>query len=594
MSSASSPPPGTRDPVQLALVSSRLRAVVRKMSNTLYRTGRSGVLNTARDFSCAIVSAEDELLMAADSLPIHVLSGPDLLAASIRQFHPQLRAGDAFLHNSPYHGNSHPADHCLLVPVLDPGGRHRFTVLVKAHQADCGNSLPTTYMGAARDVYGEGALIFPAVKVQSDYRDIQDIIRICQTRIRVPEQWRGDYLAMVGAARIGERELLQIADELGFDELEACCAEWLDYSEQRMIAALRRLPAGEATASATHDPSPGAPEGIPVTARVHVDPVGAHVEIDLRENPDCYPCGLNLSEACARTSALIGVFNSLPDRIPTNAGSLRRIDVHLRRGCVVGIPEHPTSVSVATTNVADRLTSCVQMAFAQIADDLGMAEAGPFGAPSAAVISGTDHRAGGAPFVNQIFLPLTGGPGGPHNDGWLTLCHAGNGGMLFIDSVEVDELNFPLLVREQRIAPDSEGAGRWRGAPSALVEYGPLEGELELIYASDGFLNPAEGVLGGLPGARSLQYLRRKDGRCDPLPGQGQLVLRAGETVVVLTAAGGGFGPPRLRETKAVAHDVAEGWISDLRAREVYGVVIGPDGVVKQSETEQLRGAMAG
>ena len=27
-------------------------------------------------------------------------------------------------------------------------------------------------------------------------------------RIRVPEQWRGDYLAMLGAARIGEREIV--------------------------------------------------------------------------------------------------------------------------------------------------------------------------------------------------------------------------------------------------------------------------------------------------------------------------------------------------------------------------------------------------
>src|SRR5579875_1769897 len=201
-----------QDPVELAIVASRLRAVVRKMSNTLYRTGRSGVLNTARDFSCAIVSPADELLMAADSLPIHVLSGPDLLTQSMRRFHPRLEAGDAFLHNSPYSGNSHPADHCLLAPVVDAEGRHRFTVLVKAHQADCGNSLPTTYMGGARDVYAEGALIFPAVKIQSGYRDIEDIIRICEARIRVPEQWRGDYLAMVGAARIGERELLGLGD----------------------------------------------------------------------------------------------------------------------------------------------------------------------------------------------------------------------------------------------------------------------------------------------------------------------------------------------------------------------------------------------
>ena len=123
----------------------------------------------------------------------------------MKEFHPRSSAGDAFLHNSPYHGNSHAADHSILVPVIDDEGVHRFTVLAKAHQADCGNSQPTTYMAAARDVYEEGALIFPCVRVQEDYRDGEDMIRMCRMRIRVPEQWWGDYLALLGAARIGER-----------------------------------------------------------------------------------------------------------------------------------------------------------------------------------------------------------------------------------------------------------------------------------------------------------------------------------------------------------------------------------------------------
>ncbi len=85
------------------------------------------------------------------------------------------------------------------MPVIDDQGIHRFTVVAKAHQADCGNSEPTTYMGGARDIYHEGALIFPAVKVQQDYSNIDDIVRMCKMRIRVPEQWWGDYLAMIGA-----------------------------------------------------------------------------------------------------------------------------------------------------------------------------------------------------------------------------------------------------------------------------------------------------------------------------------------------------------------------------------------------------------
>jgi N-methylhydantoinase B len=125
-------------PLALALLSNRFEGVARAMMNTLLRTARSAILNTARDFSCCILTADDELLAMAESLPIHVMSGPDLIARYMKETHSTLRAGDAFLHNSPYHGNSHAADWCVVVPVIDEGGTHRYTVLAKAHLADGG------------------------------------------------------------------------------------------------------------------------------------------------------------------------------------------------------------------------------------------------------------------------------------------------------------------------------------------------------------------------------------------------------------------------------------------------------------------------
>lgn len=581
----------THDRVRLALAANRLRAVVRRMTNTLFRTGRSGVLNTARDFSCCIVSAGHELVMAADSLPIHVMSGPDIMCATMAQLHPELCRGDAFLHNSPYHGNSHAADHCLLVPVVDADGTHRFTVVVKAHQADCGNSLPTTYMGSAADVYAEGALIFPAVRIQRDYQDCADIVRMCEMRIRVPDQWRGDYLAMLGAARIGERELLALGDELGWEALEALTAAWLDYGEQRMVAAIAKLPAGVATATATHDPIPDvAPDGIPVSATVTIDPDAARVVVDLTDNPDCLPCGLNLSEACARTSALIGVFNSIDHTVPHNAGSFRRVDVRLRDGCVVGIPEHPTSTSVATTNVADRAIGAVQRAIADLGDGIGMAEFGAVIPSSAAVVSGRDPRAEGRRFVNQILLMITGGAASPHADGWLTAAHAGNGGMLYYDSVEVDELRYPILVHERVLAADTEGAGRTRGAPSARVEYGPIPGsELEVLYGADGVVNAAMGVRGGGDGGPCRHVRRARTGELSDLPPMAAVTLGAGETIVCWTTGGGGYGDPFMRPAAAVAADVREGWVTRERAADVYGVVLDEDGAVDESATAARR-----
>ena len=583
--------PRAADGVRMAILNNRLQGIARKMANTLMRTGRSGVLNIARDFSCVIVTADHHLLAAAESLPIHVLSGPDLMARAMTEFHPALRRGDAFLHNSPYHGCSHPADHTLLVPVLDDAGVHRMTVLAKAHQADCGNSQPTTYMGGARDVYEEGALIFPAVKVQEDYRNIGDIVRMCRLRIRVPDQWWGDYLAMIGAARIGERELLTLAGEIGWDAIAEHTRQFFDYSERRMEEAIRRIPAGAASHASRHDAFPGTPaDGIEVAARVRVLPEAGMVEVDLRDNPDCLPCGLNLSEACARTAAMIGVFNSLDSTVPKNAGAFRRLRILLREGCIVGIPRHPTSCSAATTNIADRVANSVQAALAEIADGLGLAECGAVIPPSVGVVSGF-LPATGQPFINQVFLGCTGGAGAPGADAWQTICHVGNAGLCFQDSVELDEMRQPIRVHERRFLADSEGAGRHRGAHSIFVEFGADGAALSIGYGSDGTVNGPKGVRGGGEGARARQIKVSLNGDLDELPGCAVVSLADGERIRSYSCGGGCYGAPTERDPDLVRRDVVEGWVTRERAREVYGVVIDVAGGVDAEASRALRAA---
>lgn len=585
-----SPRPHGADGVGLALLSNRFEGIARKMANTLLRASRSGVINMAGDFSCCIVTRGDELLAAADSLPIHVLSGPDLMARAMRGFHPVLRAGDAFLHNSPYHGCSHPADHTILVPVIDGAGVHRYTVLAKAHQADCGNSQPTTYMGAARDVYEEGALIFPAVKVQQDYQDVADILRMCELRIRVPSQWRGDFLAMLGAARLAERELLALGAELGWERLQDWERDWFDYSERRMAAALRSMPEGHARRTSVHDPLPGMDgDGIPIGASVRVLPQEGRVEVDLRDNPDCVPAGINLSEACARTAAMIGVFNSIDPAVPKNAGSFRRLSVLLRENCIAGIPRHPTSCSVATTNIADRVANAVQGAIAEIADGFGLAECGGVIPAGGGVVSGR-HPDSGLPFVNQLIIGVSGGAGAPRADAWQLIGHVGNAGKMFIDSIELDELRQPVHIHERRFLRDTEGPGRHLGASSLYCEFGPAgAAPISVAYGCDGARHAAQGVRGGGTGTPARHALRAADGTLTPLPDWGQVPVGPGERVCSTSCGGGGYGPPAAREPAAVARGVAEGWISAGRARDVYRVAVDAQGRLDALATQALR-----
>lgn len=577
------------DGFRLAIISSRLNIIVEAMMNTIFRSSRSGVLNSAHDFSCCIISADHQLVMGAESLPIHMMSGPDLISSAIAEAFPEYRRGDAFLHNSPYNGNSHAADHCLFVPVIDSEGRHRFSVLAKAHQADCGNSTPTTYMTQARDVYEEGALIFDACQVQTDYKHHNDVLRLLRSRIRVPEQWWGDYLALMGAVRLGEARMLALGDEVGWEALDEFVGEWFHYSEERAREAIAALPAGSLSVSTMHDPFPGAPDGVPISIQICVKPEEGRIEVDLTNNNDCMPNGLNLTEATARTSAMIGIFNSIDGNVPPNAGSLRRIDVKLRENCAVGIPRMPHSCSAATTNLADRVTNAVQRGMAELGEGVGLAECGAVIPAAAAVVSGHDPRRGGRPFVNQIFLAVTGGAGTPWSDAWLTTFHVGCAGMLRRDSIEVAEMTHPIRVHAQRLVPDTEGAGRFRGAPSAEVEYGPVGTSIFVNYGSDGAVNPALGARGGLAGGLTKHYRRTVSGELEDLLPYGLFELLDGETIISVTAGGGGYGPPRDRDPAAVVKDVQDGLLSRERARDTYAVGITGDSQVDLDETKRLR-----
>lgn len=567
---------GSFDPVLLAILSNRYDAIVREMTNTLLRAARSAVIAMSRDFSCCIVTGAGELLATAEAAPVHVF-GTHLQAQAMVELHRDLAPGDAYLHNDPYLGNTHPADHTLLVPVFC-AGRHLFTAVAKAHQADIGNSLPTTYHAAARDIYEEGALIFPCVRVQRDYADNDDIIRMCRRRIRVPDQWYGDYLAAVGAARIGERRLTALAEQYGVDALENFAAAWFDYAERRVDEEIRRLPRGRLVNHTQHDPIPGViPHGIPLKVEVEIDPEAGRIVVDLRDNPDCLPCGLNESEACAINNAMTGVFNCLAADMPHNAGTFRRIDVRLRENCVVGIPRFPHSCSVATTNVGDRLVNATQAAFAGIGEDHGLAEGNTALTAGCAVVSGRDARHGERAYINQLFLMGGGGPASPRSDGWINLLIPVGAGLLYRDSIELDEQKYPLLVRSLRLMQDSGGAGRYRGAPGTEVVYGPRNGPMRVVSAPDGWRTPPRGVRGGHDGSCSEDHLLGRDGSERKLEGFYDIELTPGEYIRGRDCGGGGYGTPLTRLPARVLADVLEHWVSPRAAEDVYLVVLQRD-----------------
>ena len=574
------------EPVKLSVLANAFDGVVREMTSGLLRSARSSVINTARDFSCAVLTADNQLLAAAEGVPVHVFgAGP--LGEDMVALHDDIREGDAFLHNDPYLGNSHAADHVILVPIFIEG-RHLFTAVTKAHQADCGNSLPTTFFATARDVYEEGALIFPCVRIQRDYTDLDDIIRMCRARIRVPDQWYGDYLASVGASRIAERRVQELAAKFGADTLVEFVDAWFDYSERLAVSAIERLPEYVMTGNSTHDPFPGTgPDGVPLQATISVKPAEGRVTIDLRDNPDNLPNGLNLTRATATGAALAGILAGLPESLPSNAGTFRRVEVLLRDGCAVGVPKHPYSCSSGTTNLADRVVNIVQAAFAGIADGYGTAEGAAGQAPAKSVISGIDERNGNA-YVNQILVGGVGGPATPYVDGWPTYQRPVCGALLYHDSVEVDEQRYPILIHERVLIADSGGAGRQRGGLGTRVTIAARDDGLTLTYGLEGKFNPPQGVRGGASGSVPEAWVETPDGTRKEIPVVGRFDMSRGERVVSIAPGGGGYGDPLERSVEAVLDDLREGRITSESARSTYGVVVS-GGVVDDAATAAAR-----
>ena len=121
---------------------------------------------------------------------------------------------------------------------------------------------------------------------------------MCRARIRAPEEWQGDYLGMLGAPRIGERELRTLGEEVGWDVFDGPRAIGSTTARSESCAGIRRLPAGQHIARDRHDPLPLASLENGVELRGHggpSSPPSGSIEIDLRNNPDCLPCGLNLT-----------------------------------------------------------------------------------------------------------------------------------------------------------------------------------------------------------------------------------------------------------------------------------------------------------
>jgi N-methylhydantoinase B len=138
--------------------------------------------------------------------------------------------------------------------------------------------------------------------------------------------------------------------------------------------------------------------------------------------------------------------------------------------------------------------------------------------------------------------------------------------------VEILESDAPLVVERRELLPDSGGPGRQRGALGRREvfrvpddAYAPRP-PVNMALQSGRFRMPPEGLFGGKPGARAQFLINGKPG--NPY---GLTQLKPGDTVVMDSAGGGGYGDPRCRSREALARDVREGKVTADSAQRDYG-----------------------
>ena len=406
----------------------------------------------------------------------------------------------------------------LCMPVFCDG-EPLFWTLTRTHHADSGMPIATTMDPYAATIYQEG-MQFPCVRIIEGYKEKADLIRMCRLKIRVSHVWYGDFRAQVGGCITGERRLKELVERYGKDTIKAFIEEWMDYGRRRVISSIKQLPKGTWEHETRHDPIAGvADEGIPVKAKISVDPDAGTITVDLRDNIDCVPGGMNLSEATATGACRIGVFYNLDSTIPHNEGSAAQIKVLLRDNCVVGRPRYPRR-HLGCDDQRQRPADKCRLRLLRQDGEAAWNGGGRHGTVRRRGHGlRTRFAQGNRARIRQFAVPGLCRRSRSAWPRWLAYLEAPNGGgVMAIDSIEIDESLYPILVEARHVARDTLGCGEWDGAPGIALVYRPLDDPVSLIFVSDGDYFPAKGLRGGRAAAPATTWKRHANKERESCP----------------------------------------------------------------------------
>lgn len=520
------------DAVELAIFRSAMHSIAEEMGAALRRTALSPNIRERRDYSCAVFDAEARVIAMGDHMPVHLGSMPLSVEAAVKAI--EFAPGDVAVLNDPYSGGTHLPDITMVAPVFAAGGaRPLFYVSARAHHADVGGMFPGS-MGPAREIYQEGMRI-PPVRIARGGVVDREMLSLLLLNVRTPGEREGDLQAQMGACRVGERRMLELAAKYGEPRMQALVAELLDYSERLVRAELRKMPAGKFAAEDFLDDDGMGSGPVKIAVLLSIDPAVGAIRADFSASADQVTGSVNAVRAITLSACFYILRCLLGQDAPATAGILRPLTVVTRAGSVVDA-RPPAPVAAGNVETSQRIVDVLMRALAQAVPD--RVPAASAGTMSNLTIGGVDPRTGEA---FTYYETAAGGMGArPGIDGVSGVhTHMTNS---LNTPVEALEYAYPFRVRRYGYRRGSGGAGQFRGG-DGLVREVELLAPAQVTLLADRRSQGPWGLEGGQDGApgRALAFDNgRGEGR--ELPGKCSLRMRAGDVLRLETPGGGGWG----------------------------------------------------
>jgi N-methylhydantoinase B len=558
------------DPVLKSVIANRLDSITKEMGKTMLRTSRSPIFSEARDFVTAIFDHELRLIAQTAYIPVLVAATPFAVQSIAAEFAGDIHDGDVFILNDPYRGNNHPPDVTIARPVFCENSI-AFWAVTKGHQADIGGGGAAGYNPAAQSVWDEGVRI-PPIKLYDRGRENKGVWQMILSNVRLIFLVEGDIRCLIGATKVGERNLQLLLEKYDLALIDEIVNEILDASERQMREELRRIPNGRYRAERCIDN-----DGI-----VHDRPVKICVDIEVKDEEivfdysgsDAQVAGyVNSPFPNTASATYLSVYSLVDPDLRQNAGAMRPIKCIAPEGSVLN-PRDPAPSTACTVLTAEAIMEAAWLALSDAIPDRVQACWARWCGPATA---GFNPRTG-RPFGEIHFMSKGGGGATQGFDGWD---HVGTviclGGLRSPDP-ELHELSTPYFIEEFEFQPDSAGAGKWRGGMGVNYRWRVDADDLLCANFGSGTIAGTEpfGLHGGGTALRNYEFLQETDGTMKEVTVNTVMPLQRGQKLQIRSGGGGGFGCPNERALEKVAADVRDGLVSVASARDDYAVVIDP------------------